>query len=69
MIHMATREGSYFRWPFIVPILVKPQELQTHHKIPINKNGSSKIGNLIILHRVCHQQLHQMSFVPGLLEA
>ncbi|MCP4356615.1 MAG: HNH endonuclease [Chloroflexi bacterium] len=45
------------------------EELQTHHKIPISGNGSNKIDNLIILHRVCHQQIHQMSNIPGLLEA
>jgi RNA-directed DNA polymerase len=45
------------------------EELQTHHKIPLKNNGSDRAENLILLHRVCHQQLHQMSPIPGLLEA
>ncbi|MCP4343583.1 MAG: group II intron reverse transcriptase/maturase [Desulfobulbaceae bacterium] len=62
-------ENQRWHCPMCGEHLHNGEELQTHHRIPINKNGSSKIGNLIILHQVCHQQLHQMSYVPGLLEA
>ncbi len=49
--------------------LFNGEELQTHHRTPIKNGGSNKIENLILLHRVCHQQLHKMGVVPGLLEA
>ena len=62
-------ENQRWHCPMCGEHLHNGEELQTHHKVPTNKIGSDKIENLIILHRVCHQQLHQMSYDPGLLEA
>ena len=45
------------------------QNGHTHHKIPIKEGGSDKMENLIHLHKVCHQHLHQMSKVQRLQEA
>lgn len=62
-------ENQNWRCPVCDEHLFNGEELQTHHKIPIKDGGSDRVENLIHIHQVCHQQLHQMSYVPGLLEA
>jgi RNA-directed DNA polymerase len=40
--------------------LFNGEDLHTHHLIPPKEGGSDKAENLVHLHRVCHQHLHQM---------
>ena len=29
-----------------------------HHVVPLKKGGDNRLGNLMLLHPVCHYQLH-----------
>ncbi|MFT5194442.1 MAG: RNA-directed DNA polymerase [Candidatus Promineifilaceae bacterium] len=49
--------------------LYNGEELQAHHRTPLEKGGTNEVENLILLHRICHQQLHKMGNTLGLLEA
>jgi RNA-directed DNA polymerase len=49
--------------------LFNGEELQTHHRTPLEKGGTNEMRNLVLLHRLCHQQLHKMGNIPELLEA
>lgn len=62
-------ENQHWQCPICGEHLFNGEDLQTHHKIPIKDGGSDQAENLIHLHQVCHQQLHQMGDTPGLLEA
>jgi len=62
-------ENQNWHCPVCGEHLFNGEELQTHHIIPLMVGGSHRTENLNHLHQACHQQLHQMSYVPGLLEA
>jgi RNA-directed DNA polymerase len=62
-------ENQNWHCPVCGEHLFNGEELQTHHIIPLMVGGSHCAENLKHLHQACHQQLHQMSYVPGLLEA
>jgi len=62
-------ENQNWHCPVCGEHLFNGEELQTHHIIPLMVGGSHRAENLNHLHQACHQQLHQMSYVPGLLEA
>jgi RNA-directed DNA polymerase len=59
------------RWqcPVCGEHLLNGEELQTHHKIPVQHGGTDRTENLVHLHQACHQHLHQMGRVPELLKA
>jgi RNA-directed DNA polymerase len=58
-------ENQAWRCPVCSEHLHNGEELQTHHRKQVQEGGSNQAENLIHLHRVCHQQLHQMSYIPG----
>jgi RNA-directed DNA polymerase len=62
-------ERQNWQCPVCGEHLFNGEELQTHHITPLKVGGSHRTENLKHLHQACHQQLHQMSYVPGLLEA
>ncbi len=62
-------ENQNWQCPVCGEHLFKGEELHTHHKIPVEKGGTDRTENLIHLHKVCHQHLHQTGKVPKLLEA
>lgn len=62
-------ENQAWQCPICGEHLFNGEELQTHHKIPVKDGGSDRAENLIHLHQVCHLQLHQVGFIPGLLGA
>ncbi len=59
------------RWacPVCAAHLFNGEELQIHHKRPVQHGGTERTENLVHMHKVCHQHLHQMSHVPELSEA
>lgn len=62
-------QNQDWRCPVCGEHLFNGEQLNTHHKVPIKEGGSDKMENLIHLHKICHQQLHQMSKVQRLQEA
>ena len=62
-------ENQNWQCPVCGEHLFNGEELHTHHKIPVVKGGTDRTENLIHLHKVCHQHLHQTGKVPKLLEA
>lgn len=62
-------QNQEWRCPICGQHLFNGEELHTHHKVSVANGGSNKAENLIHLHRVCHQHLHQMSNQQGLQEA
>lgn len=62
-------ENQDWQCPACGEHLFNGEELQTHHIIPIKDGGSDRAENLIHLHQVCHRQLHQVGYIPGLLGA
>jgi len=62
-------ENQNWQCPVCGEHLFNGEELQTHHIIPLKAGGSQCAENMNHLHQTCHQQLHQMGYVPGLLEA
>lgn len=61
--------NQQWRCPVCGEHLFNGEQLNTHHKVPIEDGGSDKMENLIHLHQVCHQHLHQTSNVHRLQEA
>jgi len=39
------------------PILAEEEEMEVHHILPKAKGGEYKPSNLIVLHKICHQQI------------
>lgn len=62
-------ENQSWQCPVCGEHLFNGEELHTHHKIPVVKGGTDRTENLIHLHKVCHQHLHQTGKVPKLREA
>ena len=62
-------ENQNWQCPVCGEHLFNGEELHTHHKIPLEKGGTGRTENLVHLHQVCHQQLHQRSKVQVLQEA
>ena len=59
-------EKQRWRCPVCAEHLFKGEALQTHHKLPVQHGGTERTENLVHMHQVCHQHLHQMSHVPEL---
>lgn len=62
-------QNQNWRCPVCSEHLFNGEQLNTHHKIPLSEGGSDKMDNLMHLHKVCHQHLHQVSKVQRLQEA
>jgi RNA-directed DNA polymerase len=58
-------QNQDWRCPVCGEHLFNGEKLHTHHKVPAKEGGSDKSENLIHLHKVCHQHLHQMCKVQG----
>jgi RNA-directed DNA polymerase len=62
-------EKQHWQCPVCHEHLFNGEELQTHHTIPVQQGGTERTENLVHLHKVCHQHLHQRSRVQELQEA
>jgi len=62
-------QNQDWRCPVCGEHLFNGEKLHTHHKVPAKEGGSDKSENLIHLHKVCHQHVHQMGKVQGGQEA
>ncbi|MEW6735243.1 MAG: group II intron maturase-specific domain-containing protein [Acidobacteriota bacterium] len=62
-------ENQNWQCPVCGEHLFNGEQLNTHHIIPVEKGGTDRKENLLHLHKVCHQHLHQMGEVQQLLEA
>jgi RNA-directed DNA polymerase len=38
--------------------LFNDEELQVHHRIPLSRGGNNSYSNLVLVHLLCHQQIH-----------
>src|SRR5689334_15096537 len=46
------------RCPECFESLFNEEELQVHHRIPLSLGGSNRYSNLVLVHLLCHQQIH-----------
>ncbi|MBD0363939.1 MAG: group II intron reverse transcriptase/maturase [Coleofasciculus sp. C3-bin4] len=53
---LARKQG--YRCPICGESLFNGEALHAHHKVPKALGGKDSLGNLLLLHAVCHQQIH-----------
>lgn len=60
---------QYHICPMCEESLYNEEELHVHHIKPRNKGGSDTYGNLVILHELCHRQVHSLKMTEDELRS
>lgn len=67
--YYSVAENQQWRCPICGDSLFNGEELQTHHRMSIKEGGTDQAHNLIHLHRICHQQVHNGGILAELQKA
>lgn len=57
-------EKQYHLCPLCSESLYNGEELHAHHIVPKKDGGLDSYGNLLILHELCHRQVHSLKMTP-----
>lgn len=60
---------QYHVCPICSETLYNGEELHVHHITPKSKGGKDSYGNLVIVHDICHRQIHSLKTSPEMVRS